>query len=534
MPPAAKRRRIAAVATKGASVVPALHQGIQSFGRISKSQRLAQATGKGIALGKDTLTEGCDVATGLRSNGTKRKLTTLDEIAVNGEADLSLPPPLPAICDKSVETIPTPACISLSTPSLFYLQPATPRKKPAVRPRTTNTPTQGAQSCLESLALASSSSPIRSVPLPEADITLSTCPASDERPSPLREPNVELPPELLDLINLQSSFLTALSLHYAHHGCLTPADLRILRLSIERSWGKRRINTDDYRKILGILHAEDPLEASGRGPKGQSRLSLSDYGNGKICVEISEPLKTHGAHRRPLDEESMKDLFTNNLNRLWQQHTKSVHDPPNTEAFLSQLPLANIRICSSVAKISPLLAKGQQRLRDLKAGALKAQKSNLSILKPNKPITQSPKALINRSQTLLDRILAKQLQHASLPSGPSPALLARKSALQRLEEIIPVIEILTSSGSKTQNTNRGEVQTFSFTLPTLVQHLQNSLRNPISRDEVERCVGLLAEEVAPGWIRARRVGKLVGLTVDRGGVVAREEMRLRVERALDG
>lgn len=534
MPPAAKRRRITASTTKDASAVPASQRGIQSFGRVSKSQPLAQTTGKKIVLGKDTLTEECGAATGLRSNGTKRTLLILEETAINGKADLSLPPPSHDVCEKSIEVSPIPESITSSILPLSHIQPVTPRKDPALRPNTTATPTQGAQSRLESLVLVSSSSPIKSAPLPEAVATPSTSFASDRSPCPFRESNVELPPELLDLINLQSSFLTALSLHYAHHGSLTPADLRILRLSVERSWGKRRINTDDFRRILGILHAEDPLEASGRGPKGQSRLSLSDYGNGKICVEISEPLKTHGTHRRPLDEETMKDIFTNNLNRLWAQYTKSFDEPPSTDVFLSQLPLANITICSSVAKISPLLAKGQQRLLDLKAGALKAQNSNTSSLKPNKPISQNPKALTNRSQTLLDRIRAKQLQQASLPSGPSPALLARKSALQRLEEIIPVIEILTSSGSKTQNPNRVEVQTFSFTLPTLVQHLQNSLRHPISRDEVERCVDLLTGEVAPGWIRARRVGKVLGLTVDRGGAVGREEMGLRVERALDG
>lgn len=532
MPPAAKRRRITASTTKGASAVPASHRGIQSFGRISKSQPLAQAPGKDVKLGKDTLTGESGAAIALISNGAKRKLETLEDIVVNGKEDPSLPPPSPDVCDEAIERISTPACITSSTRPSSYIQPATPRKKPAARPKTTATPTQGAQACLESLALASSS-PIKSQALSVAVTTPSTSPASIRSPCPSRELHVELPAELLDLINLQSSFLTALSLHYAHHGSLTPADLRILRLSIERSWGKRRINTDDIRMILGILHVEDPSEAYDRGQKDQSGLSLSDYGSGKICVEIVETPKNHGAHRRPVEEEAIKLLFTNNLNRLWEQYTKSVYDPPNTDFFLSQLPLANITICSSVAKISPLLAKGQQRLLDLKAGALKAQKENISIVKNNQTVRQSPKALNNRSQTLLDRILAKQLQQASLPSGPSPEQLARKSALQRLEEIIPVIEILTSPGSKTQNPNRVEVQTFSFTMPTLVQHLQNSLRNPISKDEVERCVTLLAEEVAPNWIRARRIGKVVGLTVARSGALSRDEIRLRVSRALD-
>ena len=534
MPPPAKRRRITASTTDGASAAPASHRGIQSFGRISKSQPLAQAPGKDVASEVDTLVGEYGASTGLRSNGKKRKLVTLEDTVVNGQEDPSLLPSSPNICEKAIESVSTPACITSTTSPQSHIRPVTPRKKSAVRPKTTATPTQGAQSCLESLVLASSSPPTRSSLPPVAISTPSTSPASNRSPCSLRELHIELPTELLDLINLQSSFLTALSLHYAHHGSLTPADLRILRLSIERSWGKRRINTDDIRSILGILHVKDPLEASVREQKGQSGLSLSDYGNGKICVEIAESPRDHGAHRRPVDEETMKVLFTKNLTRLWEQYTESVDERPNTEVFLSQLPLANITICSSVAKISPLLAKGQQRLLDLKAGALKAQKENISIIKNKKTGSQSPKALNNRSQTLLDRILAKQLQQASLPSGPSPELLARKSALQRLEEITPVIEILTSSGSKTLNPNRVEVRTFSFTMPTLVQHLQNSLRNPISKDEVERCVTLLAKEVAPNWIRARRIGKVVGLIVDRSGAVGRDEMKRRVSRALGG
>lgn len=534
MPPAAKRRRITASTTKSPSAVPASHRGIQSFGRISKSQPLAQAPRKDVALGGGALGEDCGAATGLRGNGTKRKLVSLEDNAVNGEDDPSLLPPLLDACDKAIRCISTPACTKLTTSPRSTTQPVTPRKRPAVRPKTAATPTQGAQSCLESLLLASSSPPVKPSLSSVAVTTPSTSPASDRSPCPIRELHIELPTELLDLINLQSSFLTALSLHYAHHGSLTPADLRVLRPSIERSWGKRRVSTDDIRRILGILHVDGPLEASETVQKGQRVLSISDYGNGKICVEIAENSRDDGGHRRPVDEETMRTLFTKTLTRLWEQYTKSVDDSPNIDVFLSQLPLASISICSSVAKISPLIAKGQQRLLDLKAAALNAQKRNISITKDDKISSQTPKALNKRSQTLLDRILTKQLQQAALPPGPSPELLARKSALQRLEEIIPVIEILTSSGSKTQNPNRVEVQTFSFTMPTLVQHLQTSLRNPISKDEVERCVTLLVEEVAPSWIRAGRIGKVVGITVVRSGAVGRDEMRRRVSKVLDG
>ena len=70
----------------------------------------------------------------------------------------------------------------------------------------------------------------------------------------------------------------------------------------------------------------------------------------------------------------------------------------------------------------------------------------------------------------------------------------------------------------------------SFTMPTLVQNLQMSLRNPVAREEAVRCVWLLAELV-PEWVGVREVGRLVGVTV-RGTGVGRMEVGRRVETAL--
>ena len=49
---------------------------------------------------------------------------------------------------------------------------------------------------------------------------------------------------------------------------------------------------------------------------------------------------------------------------------------------------------------------------------------------------------------------------------------------------------------------------FSLSLTTLVQHLQNSLRNPISKEEAHRCIQLLAKDIAPDWIQLMNLGKI--------------------------
>ena len=99
-----------------------------------------------------------------------------------------------------------------------------------------------------------------------------------------------------------------------------------------------------------------------------------------------------------------------------------------------------------------------------------------------------------------------------------------------------MLEILTSSGSRSAHDGaaapRAGLQTFSFTMPTLVQHLQMSLRHPISKDEAVRCVRLLAEEIVPGWVGVREVGKMLGVTIRGAKGFGREEVRGRITEVM--
>ncbi|KAL9113643.1 MAG: hypothetical protein Q9187_007601, partial [Circinaria calcarea] len=282
-------------------------------------------------------------------------------------------------------------------------------------------------------------------------------------------------------------FLTALSLYYAHHGSFTPADLRELKPSIERSGGRKRICTDDIRRILAVSKSQEDGTLQTTQNEVPYPLVLSDYGNGKICIELAEGLHDQSNQRRPLDVEALNMRFSTHIIRLWKQHAST-----NPSSFISDLALVPITPCPSLGKIVPLLSKGQRRLEDLKAGAIRAQSTNkaLSQTRPLLPPTGA-KAISNRTCSLLSRIRAKELHQSTLPGAPSPESLARKAALQRLEEVIPVLEILTSSGSRSvhgggDTAAREGRKTFTFTMPTVVQNLQMSLRNPISKDEAVR------------------------------------------------
>ncbi|CAO1602950.1 hypothetical protein XANCAGTX0491_006546 [Xanthoria calcicola] len=513
MPPVTKKRKVDSVAAKKTTnSALSKQQGIQAFGKVSKSQLGRPPAGKSSAK---SITKPQSIVTSpfipeQSSADRKRK-------AQNDEENFELQEGR----QKRIKSSPQVN----SVPSVQVLHPRTPRKKALFKSITIETPTKGARSYLESLNLSSS-------PTSEQNSTRSASradtPASSPPPESDRGSGSELAEELQDLIDLHSSFLTALSLHYAHHGSLTPADFRVLRPNIERSWRKRRVSIQDIQRILAL--GEHPSS-------GAATLSLSDYGHSKICIEIETPWRSISQHKRPLNEELLNSVFIDNLLDKWKAY-KTSHKPPAAAVdFINSLPLTSIAPCTSAATLAPLVAKGQRRLEDLKAGAIKAQARAAHDKSPNKENIppQAIDSAIKQEQTstrktnLLDRIKAKQearFLSAANSTPLTPEQVSRQRALRRLEEIIPVLDLLGSTGNTAIK---------SFTMPTVVQHLQMSLRNPIEKEEAVRAVRLLAEEVAPGWVGVREIGKLVGVTVRRSGVVGgREAVKGIAKRLIEG
>ena len=68
-------------------------------------------------------------------------------------------------------------------------------------------------------------------------------------------------------------------------------------------------------------------------------------------------------------------------------------------------------------------------------------------------------------------------------------------------------------------------------MPTLVQHLQMSLRNPIGKEEVVRCVKMMAD-VAPEWVGLKEVGRVLAVTI-KGAGLGKDEIGRRIENLLE-
>ena len=521
MPPMTKRRKVSGPTTRSLAT-PATQQNIQAFGKISKSQ--ARDFNQGL-LGKNSAaTHSKDVPNG--ENSKKRKLeskfgpTNIDE-GKKAPSPREQAQPIDSSSGRLVET----SAKSPATTSNDENPPHERRPSPSSH---LEIPTKGARSCLESLALASSSP---SDPNPSSGATRPESPLSSLGFA--KSGSHQLPDELQDLVDLYSSFLTILSLHHAHHGSLAPVDLRNLGPGVERAWKKRKVTPHDVRRILAIGRPEGANGHERAGP-----LYLSDYGHGKICVEMADHLDSRTATRRPFNEEYLNTVFLRNLQRRWTCYKTENPADPSPSDFLASVALLPITPCASLSKIAPI-SKGQRRLEDLKAGAIKAQQKPLSATSANPtvlPLSKS-KQTSARSTDLFSRLKAKQLHQSTLSPPPSAETLARKSALQRLHEITPVLESLAFSSKKHANddvatiSTKSTTHTVSFTMPTLVQHLQMSLRNPIGKDEVVRSVKVLAE-VAPEWVGVKEVGRMLGVTIKSAGL-KRHELRRTIEGLLE-
>lgn len=495
-----KRRKVDSSTTRPGPTT----RGIAAFTKVSKAQVISKTVyDKNLAA--TTSIDTIDLS-------VKRKLQPVEEETVDAAAEQASE--LLNSSTKTTERVlrPLPQRRTISSQALLKTpqRPIAPAASPTPTPGSIQTPTNGARTLLDRFLIQSSPSSSPSSPtFDNAELNLDssqTTIPSQSAPSPSPE---DLPTELLDLINLHSSFLTALTLHYAHNGTHTPADLRLLCPNVARAWGKRRVLSDDIRRTLAVLNLP-----SSSASQTTANLSLSDYGHGKLCIEIRTSGRT-GRIAKPLDENTMNATFSSNLSDLWREATAQLE----VQAFVAALPLEPITTCSSVAKMSPLLAKGQRRLEDMRAGITIRKAADEAKLSAAKQLDDA-----GRRPTLLERLRAKAAERAHAPAGPSTAELARTAALGRLAEVVAVVTLLTTGGSVGQSR-------VSFTLPTVLGRLRDSFRTPMSRGEGEDCVRLLAAEIAPEWLKFAKMGRTEAVVVSRECRPSDAVIRERIEKA---
>ncbi|KAF2768563.1 hypothetical protein EJ03DRAFT_328216 [Teratosphaeria nubilosa] len=380
--------------------------------------------------------------------------------------------------------------------------PRSKRARNAVPPSPKETPSKRAAALFDNLKLDSSAIPCA---LGEQQIAYDTPPKTPEAEETAQA--VSLPTEVQELCQMHAAFLTALSLYYAHNGTSSPVDVNALLPQITKVWKKRAVRVEDLRRLLAIGH------------QGHDGFLLMDYRRAGIRLARVQPrgraLKRAASY---VDEDGLNACFEDALQQKW----RNWEGKSSGADFVKQLPLADITLNDTAAKAAPMFARGQQRLADLKASQAAAHAEASQPSTPDPSTSQKTvQAVENRSTSLLDRILAKQASTASMPAGPTKQQLERKAALHRVEEIARVLEMLTGGKARC-----------SLSMGAMVQQLQQSLRSPISREEVERCLGLMASEITPGFVSIVVSVAVKGVVVNRALKVDLVTLRERVEDAM--
>lgn len=318
-----------------------------------------------------------------------------------------------------------------------------------------------------------------------------------------------------DFLDLHSAFVKALSIHAAHNGPKTPADLREFLPSVTRVWRKRKVQIKDLQRLLWVWdQSMNARDVSYR---------LANYGLGKICIERTVQLE--------VQPPALQDAFEQALDLLWAQTEDSlqqVTEEDRPSLFIETLDLAVIH-----ESLTPFTAfqKGQQRLQDLRGGVLrmKADKLRSDAEKTGlKPLA----ATSSRRQGLLDRIKNKELIQSKLPPPPSKKEVLRRSAADRVEEVANILALLrpagyVGTGIKAMLANQRK----PFQLETIVQHIRHSVRNPISREEIVICIEILAEpRIAGHWIGIVTINEMRSVVLKSCKDIASKEIGAKVSQ----
>ncbi|KAH6610782.1 hypothetical protein Trco_000802 [Trichoderma cornu-damae] len=321
-------------------------------------------------------------------------------------------------------------------------------------------------------------------------------------------------PELVDLIRLHKAFLDTITLQIAHNGTIVPIDVSSITPNISRTWGKRQVTVDDIRTCIAV-------QTSARDPSVVSPFVVSDYGRGKICVEL-HPDHNNGA--ASINEERLCRQFEENLRALCADRARDDAadvDVPLAGLPLDQLPCAEIKKMDNGIKANPILNKGHDALSALKGGMLAKQQEKEAK-------QQATTAMVNPDGTkmsLLDRLRHKQLAKANEPLPQSGPELQRRAALNRAVDVAATISMLSLS-------NPAPLPRQAFTMALISDKLKDSLRVPLSKEEGMVCVRLIASDIAPEWLNVVTIGGRENVVIQRGSQPVDRVIQERVQRLL--
>uniref|UniRef100_A0A8H7KBR7 DNA replication factor Cdt1 C-terminal domain-containing protein n=1 Tax=Bionectria ochroleuca TaxID=29856 RepID=A0A8H7KBR7_BIOOC len=302
-------------------------------------------------------------------------------------------------------------------------------------------------------------------------------------------------------------------LHVAHSRSTAPVDVRSIAPNISMAWGKRQVTVEDIQRCIAIQ--------SSAKYGYTSPFIVSDYGRGKICVEIDSQHNAAG-----INEDRLCKQFEESLRHICTERTvDEMTDVDITfeNLSLADLPKAAIKNKDLGLNANPMLAKGQRTLSSLKSDLATREQE-----KQTKQEALSNNPMLNpdgSKMSLLDRIRLKQLVKDNGPVPPSGPELQRRAALNRVMDVSATLSMLSLS-------NPVSLPRQAFSMAAVMDRLKDSLRMPISKEEATTCIRLLATEVAPEWIRIVALGGRENVVLQRNMQPVDRVLNERVQKLL--
>ncbi|KAI5295748.1 hypothetical protein KEM52_000368 [Ascosphaera acerosa] len=369
-----------------------------------------------------------------------------------------------------------------------------------------------------------------------------------------------------DLVSLHAAFLTALSFYFAHNSISSPADLAELLPTTQKIWKKRAVTLIDLRRILLIANracvtsrgdaaqGEDlastieTKDASARNQES-SAMMIVRYGPNKVCLEF-----THGHENNRYippfkDEPRLHSEFCAQLESQWHDWRASAsgESPAQRAAidddiggdegsdisaaehpFQAFLPLEDVQT-SSITTTTPRV--GRQRLLEVTQGNLKLKslqsadstlKESAARARANRqtrrsalasPSSSANSGTATRKTSLLERIRARESQSASATPAPTAEQSARTAASQHLAKVRGILACMRPSSQGLTPQRR------AYRWDEVVGNVLQSLKTPVSRQEVETCLTMLADDVkSKAWVKLVQVGEVRSVVLMSAGL----------------
>lgn len=491
---------------KRQAAAPSTTQSISSFTRVSKSQAFPDAVAKKAVISNPEPTSSRKRKAAVDdADSIDHPRVTRRTVSLAPSSDEELVPATPSKRarrgEPTVEVAIPVAAVPAAKPA-----PKTPAKGKKVA-KSTPSRAASAHKASESTIIAKSKQSGKTVQTKLEAYRVTTQKKTQEAES-------EFSPELVDLIRLHKAFLKTIALQIVHNGTTVPVDISSVTPHISRTWGKRQVTVDDIRTCIAV-------QTSTRDLNVVSPFMVSDYGRGKICIEL-HPDHNNGAVS--INEERLCRQFEENLRELCvgqaQNDATGVHVPP-VSLSLKELPRAAVRNMDSSIKINPVLNKGHNALSALKEGIVAKQQEK-------EVKQQATTAMVNLDGTkmsLLDRLRHKQLAKANGPLPPSGPELQRRAALNRATDVCATISMLSLS-------NPASLPRQAFTMALISDKLRDSLRVPLSKEEGMNCIRLIANEIAPEWLKVVTIGGRENVVIQRGLQPVDRLIQERVQKLL--